>query len=333
MQVSPQLSPAPGGILLVGEAPGDEEVIKGFPFVGPQGHLLNHGLRAARLTRPGDPPADYWPSQRAETRRMLWERRDHSFTYVVNDRQVPRLQRQPHKLVTEADLARLQGEIETCRPTLIVPLGGTALWALTGSAEIAAYRGGIAVTTRLVPSIKLLPTYDPGTVLSSYKLLVPLISDLTKVKREAQFPEVRLAAVETWLEPTLSDLAEFRDRYIRPEAGPLSVDIETGGGQISCLSLSPDDVHSLIVPFVDYRQPDRSYWGSEADEVRAWEFVAAVLADPTIEKLFQNGGAFDVFWFLDKMGLPVVNYRHDLRLVHKTLYPELGADLQFRGAR
>lgn len=355
MPVRSQLSGTTGGILFVAEAPADEETVKGWPLVGTAGLLFNQALRAARLTEPGDPPRDFLIDQRGETRRVMWERRAHSFTHVFNE-QLPRNEvrywcapSQEAKTWEGYDLPRIEGagylrpeylhhlerlqkEIEICQPTLIVPLGGTALWALTGSAGLDAYRGAVGVTSQLVPGIKILPTFAPRTVQQMYKYLMVLIADLTKAAREATFPEIRIPQKEIWLDPTLEDLAEFRGRYIRPDQGPLSVDIETGGGQISCLSLSPTAAQSLIVPFVDYRKPDRSYWPTERLEVQAWQFVGEVLADPEIEKLFQNGGAYDIFWFLERMGIVVRNYRHDLRLVHKTLYPELPASLAFMGA-
>jgi uracil-DNA glycosylase len=358
---SPQLAPSPGGILFIGGSSGDEDWIKGWPLVGSDGHLFSHALRAAGMTLPGDWPQGFAPGQRAETKRLLWERRQHSFTSVF-DLQVPDIRDlcwsakdqegydeggvSPEHWIPglpritgsgylrpehHYHLKRLREEILQCRPNLIVPLGGLALWALTGFAETDTYRGAVNVSTRLVPGIKLLPTYAPSHVLQQYKMLMVLISDLVKAKREAAYPEVRLAQREIWLEPTLEDLQRFRTEFVKPDIGPLSIDIETGGGQISCISFSPTAYQSLIVPFVDYRKPNRSYWATERDESLAWQFCAEVLAS-AVEKLFQNGGSYDIFWFLDRAGLPVANYRHDLRLVHQTLYPELPKSLKFMGA-
>jgi len=360
MPVRSQFSTEPGGIAFLAAAPGDEEVIKGWPLVGSAGFLFAQALRAAGLTASGDLPADMWQGQRTETRRLLWERRRHSFLYVFNEplphgevkhwcALAPTVRAEYWREYFGYDwpairgagylrpehthhLERVKQDILKCQPRLIVPLGGVALWALTGSALIDEYRGAVAVTSRLVPGIKILPMYEPERVMQQYKLLVPLIGDLMKAAREATFPEIRLTKKEIWLDPTLEDLRLFRALYCDGSRGPLSVDIETGGRQISCVGLSPDAHHSIIVPFVDYRKPNRSYWPTAADEQRAWEFVAEILANPAIEKLFQNGGAFDVFWFLHWAGIEVRNYRHDLRLVHKTLYPELPASLKFMGA-
>jgi uracil-DNA glycosylase len=331
MTVQPQLSTVPHGILFVGDQPEDEDIVKEVPFAGSHGHLLSQSQRAAGLTDPSDPPPSFLPGQRWETKRLLWERRAHSWTNVIMDRQVPA--KDTWKSVRTTDLLELKGIIERCQPNLIVPMGGTALWALTGDANIDAYRGAISVSTKLVPGIKILPTFHPRHILQQYKYLVVMISDFLKARSEAQFPEIRIPPREIWLEPTIEDLVQFKRLHLTGQhPGPLSVDIETGGGQISCVSLSPSSYHSIIVPFVDYRKSDRSYWVDEKSEIAAWAFLIEIFIDPTIEKLFQNGSAFDLFWFLDKMGVSVVNYRHDLRLIHHTLFPELPKSLKFMGA-
>ena len=69
---------------------------------------------------------------------------------------------------------------------------------------------------------------------------------------------------------------------------------------------------------------------SRATERRAWDAVRAILHNP-VPKLGQNFGSFDAPWLLSRMGIRVRNYCHDLRLLHKTLYPELPASLQFMG--
>ncbi len=338
MKVLPQLPKAPCKILFVGEAPRDEEFVKGHHLVGSDGFLLAQALRAAKLLSPDGMPDGYERNQRRETARLLWERREHGVTCVFDTAIPPHTHQKISKFAKENPervamaLARLTEEIEACRPNLIVPLGAVALWALTGNASIDNYRGAVGAATRLSPGTKILPTYAPFQIRTTYKLLYTWIADLAKARRESETPIISYPKREIWLEPTHADLENFRQLYIRPDAGPLSVDIETGGGHISCLSLSPSAWHSIIVPFVDYRKPDRRYWPDARAEVRAWEFVRAVLEDGSVAKLFQNGGAFDIFWFLDQQGISVLNYSEDLRLVHKTLWPELTASLKFIGA-
>jgi hypothetical protein len=149
------------------------------------------------------------------------------------------------------------------------------------------------------------------------------------VKHEATFPEVRPVEVALWLEPDLDDLRRFGEHIDLAEY--LTIDIETAVGQIVCVQIGTDERTALVLPFVDYRKPSRSYWDSEADELRAWDWLRGVLANDT-PKIGQNFGAYDAFWLLEKAGLIVKNYRHDLRLMHHILQPELPKSLAFMGS-
>ena len=51
--------------MIVGEAPGEQEDLRGEPFVGPAGHLLDNMLRALGLTRAEDAPEDQPPLEPA----------------------------------------------------------------------------------------------------------------------------------------------------------------------------------------------------------------------------------------------------------------------------
>jgi hypothetical protein len=183
---------------------------------------------------------------------------------------------------------------------------------------------------RILRSLKIFPTIPPERVLQQYKLLGVLIADLMKVRHEAAFPEIRALQVAVWLEPTLGDLDDFFLQHVRG-SDLITIDIETAVGQIVCVQVGTSPTTALVLPFVDYRKPSRSYWGTEHDELTAWQWLAQVLDTPQ-PKLLQNGAAYDIFWLLDRAGLSVRNYRHDLRLVHHILQPELPKSLAFMGS-
>lgn len=352
-----QLAATPGGIFFLGEAPSHEDCLKGYPLVDSQGILLSRALRAAGLVEPSLAalPESFEPHLRGETRRILWERRSHSFATLFDEplgKSGLKDLCQPARVAAEWKTAtgynlppladgylipeclhaidRLTTEIQQTRPNLIVALGPTALWAITGENSIETFRGAIGAASAGSPGTKYIATYDPHHVGQRFKFLTIMIGDFVKARAEAQFPEVRPQEIELWLDPTLKDLDDFYARHISA-SDLLSIDIETGGGQISCVGIGTSPTTGLVLPFVDYRQPDRSYWSTPGAELKAWDWLSTVLDTPT-PKLMQNGGAFDVFWFLDKAGLPVRNYRHDLRLVHHVLLPELPKSLAFMGA-
>jgi DNA polymerase len=132
-------------VMLVGEQPGDEEDLKGEPFVGPAGRLLDALLAEAGV--------------------------DRSKVYVTNAvkhfKWTPRGKRRIHKTPAQAEVAAclewLEQEIALVRPEVIVALGGTALRALTGSrASIAAMRGQ---PLRHPQGARIVASYHPSALL------------------------------------------------------------------------------------------------------------------------------------------------------------------------
>src|SRR5689334_25138676 len=106
----------PSELMFVGEVPGDEEDIKGSPFVGPAGRLFNNALEEAGI--------------------------DRSKTYVTNVvkhfkwHPAPRGKRRIHEKPNAAEIRActpwLVAEIKLVDPEILVCLGATAAQALLG---------------------------------------------------------------------------------------------------------------------------------------------------------------------------------------------------------
>jgi uracil-DNA glycosylase family 4 len=236
-----------------------------------------------------------------------------------------------------AALDRLASEIAGCAPTVIVPLGGYALSTMLSGGS--GTRGSPALANAVAPGTKLLPTYHPGDILAQYKLLPLFIGDLIKAAAEAEKgPELVVPWREFTVEPTLKDFEDWVHGSYKTLADSrgklfpalsycpwLSVDIETGWGQITSIAFAPDREHSICIPFVDPRKPSRSYWATHAEECEVWQLVKKVLESP-VPKVGQNF-SYDVYWLLTDMGIRVKNYCHDTRLMSHALYPELPKDL------
>ncbi len=228
---------------------------------------------------------------------------------------------------------RLREELRAAKPTVIVPMGGTALWAFTGRTEIGAARGHTQVATRVMPGVKLLPVYHPAFVIKQWRWFTVGVGDFMKAERESAFAAVRHRKRRLLLEPSISDLWDYATEKLNEEIDRpdyLSIDIETGWGQITCFGVGPSPSEAICCPFVDLRRPNRSYWSTVTDELRAWDWVRAV-CETNIPKLGQNF-TYDTFWLLDRMGIKMRNYRHDTRLLHHALFPELPKDLGFMAA-
>ena len=97
----PGVGPLSADVMLVGEAPGGQEVEEGEPFVGQAGEQLDRALES-----------------------IGHDRRDLYITNLVKVR--PPENRDPHVAEIEAWWPVLEAEIERVDPTVIVPLGSFA---------------------------------------------------------------------------------------------------------------------------------------------------------------------------------------------------------------
>ncbi len=226
---------------------------------------------------------------------------------------------------------RLHSELLGFAPDVVVPLGSTPLWALTGTAAIGQNRGAVQASS-VIPGFKVLPTLDPKTVMQQWKWYSVVVGDFLKAVKEAERgPTIFYPNRELLLEPSLEEIRAFTEETLAGGTDILSVDIETGWGQITCIGFAPSTDEAICIPFVDVRRPNKSYWKTAKEEVAAWGYVKTLL-ECDIAKLGQNFCAYDAFWLLAKKGICTANLLHDTRLLHHALYPELPKDLAFLGA-
>lgn len=159
-----------------------------------------------------------------------------------------------------------------------------------------------------------------------YTLHPIFLADLFKAAEESRFPEIRRPSREIWIEPTLDDLLDFERRFILP-SHQLSVDIETGRDQITCVGFAPSIERSIVVPLVDPVQLDGNYWRSLEDELVALDFIRRWLLLPHT-KIGQNF-LYDVNWLWKKLGMPIGGKIEDTMLLHHALQPEMEKGLGF----
>jgi DNA polymerase I-like protein with 3'-5' exonuclease and polymerase domains len=148
--------------------------------------------------------------------------------------------------------------------------------------------------------------------------------------RESAHPDIRRPEREIWIEPTVEDIENFTESYIRG-CDLLSIDIETAGDRITCIGFAPNSRIALVVPFDDARAADRNFWTSIEDEHAAWQIVKCILGDITIPKLFQNG-AYDIAFLWRSMHIKVYGATEDTMLLNHALQPEMLKNLGFLGS-
>lgn len=311
-------------IMIVGEAYGEHEERQRTPFVGPAGYELTRMLEEAGIRRvdchltnvfnlrPANNDIDTLCCPKKEDRSGL-----------------PALR--PGKYLRSEylhELTRLRNEMSQVRPNLVLALGNTATWAILHNSGISKLRGTVT-SDRLGLGLKVLPAYHPAAILRQWELRHVTILDFIKAKREAEFPEIRRPERVVYIEPSLSDLEWFYGEYLESSRS-IAFDIETSGDQITCIGFAPNATCSLVVPFVDARRENRSYWKTLEEERAAWLFVRKVLSGPQ-RKIAQNG-LYDVTFLWRQYGIPVTNFAEDTMLLHHALQPESPKGLGFLGS-
>ena len=322
--------PTPAKIFLLGEAPGEEEVRVGLPFVGASGQELTRMLSEAGIDRSS-----------CFITNTFHERPEHNDLkhFLVPRKALPPGYNLPAvergKFLDPRlshNLSRLQSELIHARPNIVVALGNTAAWAMLGQAGITALRGycawgaGPGVPPGL--RVKVIPTFHPAAVLRQWSYRPIVIADLQKAKAHSESPLWTRKSRKLWLEPTMADLIQFFDEHLTG-AQIISLDIETEKRQITRMSISPDPGLSLVLPFVDRAKPGYSYW-SPAEEPLVWDWVAKVCSLPQ-PKLFQNG-LYDAQYLWRVYGIPVRNFSEDTMLIHHSIQPEFPKSLGFLGS-
>lgn len=344
-------------IVIVGEAYGENEDRLGFGFVGASGVLLLQLLDEVGIIEftfaDKNYIRDFWETRDPMPVAMVWNLHPEVHrTNVLNIHPPgnklealcgPRsggVPGYPAMIKGKAngylraefatELERLGDELVDHDPNLVIAMGNTPLWALTGGSAISKLRGAVCLSTHTATGFKVLPTYHPAAVLRQYDLRAVTSLDLAKAKREAEFPDLRRPKREIWIDPTLEDLYAFDNAYIRG-AKLLSVDVETAGNQITRVGFAPKPDVALVIPFTDRRRFGRSYWPDAKSERSAKLFVRDVLSRPMPKKLFQNG-LYDVAFFWRSEGTPVMGAEEDTMLLHHALQPESPKALGYLGS-
>lgn len=169
------------GLMIIGEAPGEQEIEQGIPFVGKSGALLDKTLfevgidRASCyvtnvfMTRPPDNKVDHFFFRRGEDDPLtLW----------------PPLRGKFVRPEHEFEMFRLMGEFTVVAPHTLVLLGGTALWAMMGIEGITAARGQWKTVVNARKIIHVMPTWHPSAVLRDMTEKKPeFVNDFTIVAK------------------------------------------------------------------------------------------------------------------------------------------------------
>lgn len=284
MQVKPEGSLS-SRIMIVGEAPGAEEEVRNAPFVGASGMELNRMLHEAGISRsecfltnvarirpPGNDINCYIAKAKKDRTSEHQELLGKWVTKEITD-----------------GYALLQREVAQIQPWIIIALGNTALWALTGKWGISKWRGSM-LSCSFSTSIKVIPSLHPAAILRSWSDRPAAVQDFRRAKRNCNaHPWVRPA----WnfrLRPTFQDVYDILSQlHARLESGEhirISFDIETRAGHIACAGVAWSRLDCLCIPFMAVEKP-AGYW-PELEEAEIVHLLARVLTHPRARVVGQN---------------------------------------------
>lgn len=310
-------------VMIIGEALGEEEERSGQAFAGPTGAILHGLLRQAGIEK----EACY-------------------FTNVFNFR--PRGNRLDSVLTGKTDalpgyrpiasgkyvhrqympeLDRLFAEIEATRPNVILALGNYALWAVCKKSGLKRYRGSPLLSHDA--KWKVIPTWSPASVLKQWELRVIMLADISKVRREMEFAELRRPQRFIYMEPSLQDISDFYHQFLKDQPF-LSCDVETRDLQITEVGYgTADGRHCLVIPFWDRTRKDGNYWRSHEEEREAWKWVRHI---NTHHKLVGQNFSYDMQYFWKTARIPTPQFLGCTMLLHHSMQPELEKGLGFLGS-
>ena len=156
-------------IVLIGEAPGKNEVLQGRPFVGQAGKNLDEFIKILDIKK-----SDLYITNVVKMR-----------PYKINMQTGRESNRTPTQKEIEIFTSFLIRELEIVRPELIVALGNTALKCITKDekATIGSMHGSPIKVKLDSIELQLFPLYHPASIIYKADLKQTYIDDLYKLSQ------------------------------------------------------------------------------------------------------------------------------------------------------
>lgn len=321
--------------MLVGEAPGEQEVLKRAPFMGASGSTLDGMLHEAGIMRSEcfitnvareRPPENDISSWIAKTKKEVTPE-----MVVMRDKYVRQV------VLKGAEL--LWQEISMVKPNVIVAFGNVALWALTGKWGIKSWRGSllqadasnfVSLSTDLrSASPKVIPTYHPAYIMRDWSARAITVQDLRRARGHiAVAGSVIRTHYDFVVRPIFPQVMEFLNEVLAKlelEPTTISCDLETRGGHIACVGISLDKVRALCIPLMCVERPT-GYW-NEDEEFGILQLLQRVLTHPNARVVGQNF-IYDTQYFIRHYGY-APRFERDTMLGHHSVFCLLPKGLDY----
>lgn len=295
-------------VAVIGEAPGEREEALKSPLIGSSGKLFWEAVRPIGLTRRNCYITN-------TIKRRLRTTADEK---VVIDR-------------GEVDqyIGVLQWELQQL-PNLryIVVLGNYALEAVTGLSGILNFRGSVldaqvqSISQGTTRDVRVICMLNPAAVIREPKWEIMFKFDVGRLKSviDGQYREHIISPI---INPSPSEAVAWCDQ-MQDEHLPVSLDIESIGGETACIGLANSVNTGMCINFRD-RTTNRF---TVRDESKVRLRLAKFVNDENVKLVAQNG-MFDASWLAYFDRLRIRKFWFDTMLAHHTLYPSLPHNLGF----
>ena len=322
-------------VMIVGEAPGKEEMSRLEPFVGASGAEMTTLIHQAGIFRtecfitnvckyrpPGNRIAAwFYPKTKAPADAVFFEGK-----WI-------------DKRIAEG-IAELEEEIDRVKPKLIIAFGNTPLLALTGNYGITKWRGsGLHSRDIRGRTYPVLPTYHPAAILRNWSWRYITLHDLRKAKKilDTGLPVPQ----ENFIIRPSADQVLLRLRMLTEIANhstssllDIAVDVETRFRHITCLGIGWSESEAICIPFLEVKTEDKNYWKTLDEELAVVLAIRKLLTHPRVKILGQNF-PYDQQYIARRMGF-VPNFNpenfHDIMTAHHVMFAGLPKGLDFQSS-
>lgn len=301
-------------IMIVGEAPGEDEAARKTCFTGLAGQELDRMLGEAMIAReeclltnisdirPPNNDIDHFFLTSTEGKR-------NGLTPINGLYPVVHLRN---------SIREVRSLIKRVSPNIVIALGDKPMWALTGERGITLRRGS---EYKGLDQVKVIPTIHPAAILRLWNQRSTVVQDLRRARRESRDPLVREMTFATHIAPSVSFIVDIL-HTLQQRCQPIVCDLETRGGQIACIGLAWSKNEAMCIPFMCL-EGDGSYY-SILDEFTILKALIQCLTFCPV--IFQNG-LFDCQYIARQMGF-IPNVADDTMIMQHTCWPGLPAKLK-----
>lgn len=213
----------------------------------------------------------------------------------------------------------LEREIRDCRPNLVIGVGNTPLWALTGNSGVTKWRGSLLWLDHL--KVKFLTTYHPAYVQRMWSARWIMVNDLKRGARESATDEYTRPKYHFQLAPTFQQAVDQLREL--EHCRRVAVDVETRNREIACVGFAWTPRDAICIPFISALSP-LGYYSLE-EEVELYQAIGRVFrAVECVGHFFM----YDMQYFAKQLGC-VPKRIQDTMTMHHCCFPGTPKSLAF----